>query len=61
MSTVDVRMSGVDVRMSGVDVRMSGVDVGWHLLVTCRPPVNPAKQIVDPEDKKPADWDDKEK
>ena len=25
------------------------------------PPVNPPKEIDDPEDKRPADWDDKEK
>ncbi len=25
------------------------------------PPVNPAKEIVDPDDKKPKDWDERER
>lgn len=28
---------------------------------TFSPPVNPPKEITDPEDKKPSDWDDKER
>merc|ERR1719187_2514586 len=31
------------------------------LLSNMDPPVNPPKEIVDPEDKKPADWDEREK
>lgn len=30
----------------------------WH---NYRPPVNPPKEIDDPEDKKPSDWDEREK
>ena len=27
----------------------------------CSPPVNPPKEIVDPNDRKPKDWDEREK
>lgn len=30
----------------------------WH---NYRPPVNPPKEIDDPDDKKPSDWDEREK
>lgn len=32
-----------------------------NLYVYSSPPVNPPKEIVDPEDKKPEDWDEREK
>lgn len=30
------------------------------LLEDLEPPINPPREIVDPEDKKPTDWDDRE-
>ena len=31
------------------------------IVILYRPPVNPPKEIADPNDKKPSDWDDREK
>jgi calnexin len=31
------------------------------LLNDLNPPINPSKEIVDPNDQKPANWDDREK
>ena len=35
----------------------------WFILIyfNFSPPVNPAKEIVDPNDRKPKDWDEREK
>ncbi|XP_035825460.1 calnexin isoform X2 [Aplysia californica] len=39
----------------------NGVVASGDLLSNMSPPVNPPKEIEDPNDKKPADWDDREK
>ena len=44
------------------DVRFNGESVNsGHLLEDFKPPVNPEKEIDDPEDKKPEDWVDAQK
>lgn len=35
--------------------------MNFCLMLIERPPVNPPKEIADPDDKKPDDWDDREK
>ncbi len=39
----------------------STVAVNLVMILACSPPVNPPKEISDPNDKKPADWDDRER